>query len=210
MEEAVQFLLRHGYVVLFAFVSAEQLGLPVPSSPVLLAMGSLAASGRYSFAGALVLAWLASVIGDLIWYELGRRRGRAVLRLMCRISHEPESCVRYAEAAFARHGAATLLFAKFVPGLSAAAVPLAGMMRMPLARFVAWTSGGALLWAGTFTGAGYLFHAQVERVAVLAWSLGASATVAILGGAAGLVAWRLLARRRLLRQRARTAAGIES
>lgn len=146
MNETIEFLLRHGYVVLFLFVFAEQIGLPLPAIPVLLAMGALAGAGEMSYGLALGVAVIASVASDLIWYCVGRVRGGSVLNLLCRIALEPDSCVRRTEETFARHGARSLLFAKFVPGLNTAAPPLAGLFRMKLRRFLAFDALGALLY----------------------------------------------------------------
>lgn len=200
MDKAIQFLLWHGYAVLFTLVFAEQIGLPLPATPILLAIGALAASGQFSFVIALLVALLASVLSDLIWYELGRRRGRSVLNIMCRISLEPDSCVRYTENAFARHGARALLFAKFVPGLNTAAPPLAGMLRMPMRRFLMWTSMGGLLWAGGLSGAGYFFHAQLRRIGILAMHLGTLSIVLMVAGFVGYAAWKYLGRDHYIRR----------
>lgn len=200
MEQAFQFLLRHGYAVLFALVLAEQIGLPIPAIPVLLAMGALVGAGRFSLAPALLVAVLAALLADLIWYELGRRRGHSILSLLCRISLEPDSCVRRTEDIFARHGARALIWAKFVPGLSTIAPPLAGMFRMRLGRFLAWDSAGAMLWAGAFTGIGYLFHEQLERVATIALQLGARLLLLLGGGLAAYIGWKYAQRQRFLRE----------
>src|SRR5713101_7854818 len=165
MHHFVDFLLHHGYSVLFAFVLAEQIGLPIPALPMLLAMGALAGAGRLSFAAALALAVAASVSADTIWYWMGRKRGYAVLNLLCRIALEPDSCVRQTENVFSRFGAGSLLFAKFVPGLSTAAPPLAGLFRMPLPRFLLADTAGAAIWVLTFSGVGYIFRAQLEEAA---------------------------------------------
>lgn len=200
IDEAFQFLLRHGYSVLFVFVFVEQLGVPVPALPILLAIGALVGRGEFSLAVALVVAVLAALLSDLIWYELGRRRGLAILNLICRISLEPDSCVRRTEGIFARLGARALLFSKFVPGLSTAAPPLAGVFHMRLSRFLIWDSAGALLWAGAGIAAGYLFRAQLEQIATLALRLG-SWLVLLMGGALGAyIAWKYAHRRRFLRQ----------
>ena len=66
-------------------------------------------------AAVLGLALLAGVISDFIWYQVGRIRGGKVLTLLCRISLEPDSCVRRTETTFAKHGAKSLLIAKFGP-----------------------------------------------------------------------------------------------
>ena len=121
MNELIEFLLRHGYIVLFGFVLFEQVGVPVPTAPVLLAAGALAAHGDLAFSVVLLIGLTASLPGDLVWFYLGRRRGRRVLNMICRISLEPDTCVRWTEDIFARHGNNALLIAKFVPGLNTAA-----------------------------------------------------------------------------------------
>ena len=94
MYHLIQFLLAHGYLVLFGFVLAEQIGLPIPAVPILLAMGALTGRGHFGFVEALLLAAAAATLGDLLWYTLGRRRGYAVVKFLCRLSLEPDSCVR--------------------------------------------------------------------------------------------------------------------
>ena len=131
MEHMIQFLLHHGYSVIFVWVFVEQLGLPVPSAPALLAMGALAGRGEFSFWLTLALATLASLGSDFFWFELGRHRGHNILNQLCRISLEPDSCVRRTQNLFIRYGARSLLVAKFVPGLGAVAAPLAGMFGVP-------------------------------------------------------------------------------
>jgi len=200
MQGTIQFVLRHGYAMVFMVVLIEQAGLPIPSIPVLLAVGALAGSGRLSLALALALAVVAALIADSVWYNLGRRRGHAILRLLCRISLEPDSCVRRTENAFARNGARSLLLAKFVPGLSTAAPPLAGMLRMRPSRFVTWDAAGALLWAGTFAGLGFVFSAQLDRVTAYAQRLGSGLLALLVGGLVAYIAFKYYGRRRFLRE----------
>jgi len=109
----MSFLLRHGYAVLFVVVLVEQAGLPLPSLPVLLAAGALVASGHLNIVAAVLAVAAACLVADLTWFELGRRHGARVLALLCRISLEPDSCVRRTEDAFLRHGARSLVIAKF-------------------------------------------------------------------------------------------------
>ncbi len=200
MAQTIQFLMRHGYALLFAFVLAEQVGLPIPAIPVLLAMGALIGQGRFSFGMALPVAIVAAVLGDLVWYQLGRRRGHAVLNLICRISLEPDSCVRRTEDLFARHGPRALLIAKFIPGLNIAAPPLAGMFRMRLPAFLLWDGGGAFIWAGGFFALGYLFSGQLEALAASVSGLGGWLVVLLGGGLAAYIAWKYIKRQRFLRQ----------
>jgi membrane protein DedA with SNARE-associated domain len=200
VNETIRFLLAHGYTVVFVWVFAEQVGLPIPSMPILMGAGALAGSHQLSFLVTLGLAVAASLLSDLIWYELGRRRGHAILNLICRISLEPDSCVRRTEDTFTRHGARSLLFAKFVPGLGTVAPPLAGMFRMRPSRFILWDFAGAFAWAGAFVGAGYLFSAQLERIGRYAARLGSGLIVLLAGALAAYLAWKYVERRRFIRK----------
>src|SRR5215470_3870785 len=163
MFDLLQFVLKYGYVVIFGTTFAEQIGLPLPALPLLIGMGALSRSGDSSFVLIVATATVASLAADFIWYHLGRLHGRSVLRLICRISLEPDYCVRRTEDAFERLGLWALLPAKFIPGFNAATVPLAGMMKTPLLRFPIYDIAGVVLWGGTYTLLGYLFSKQVER-----------------------------------------------
>ena len=199
MDGAVEFLLRHGYWILFVFVFLEQIGLPMPALPILLAAGALARGGQLDFASIVVVAMVSSLIADGIWYEVGRRRGAGVLRQLCRISLEPDSCVRTTENLFDRFGSAALILAKFVPGFNTAAPPLAGIVGMGRARFVAFDLVGAFVWAAALMGLGFVFHRQVEGLLALFGRLGAPALAAALAGLGVYVALKFLQRRRIMR-----------
>ncbi len=199
MQSVLRFVLLHAYAVLFGVVFAEQVGLPVPAVPYLVAIGALSAQKLVSFKLALLLGMVASVAADLLWYELGRRKGTSVLRLLCRISIEPDSCVRKTEGLFARHGAWSFLYAKFIPGLGTVAPPLAGALRFPLSRFVALDSLGSLLWMGAYTGLGFLFSEQMEAAAHFATSLGAGLSALLVAACALWLIFRVRQRRRVMR-----------
>lgn len=198
MNHDVQFLLRHGYLLLFGWVFAEQLGVPVPSIPILLASGALVALGRFHALPALLLPMLASTIADSVWYQLGRRKGSRVLHFLCRVSIEPDSCVRNTENIFARRGARSLVIAKFVPGLSTAAPPLAGVFHMKLRRFLALDLAGIVLWVGAYFTLGFIFSNQLEDVAAYALRLGVGLLVLLIGALAGWIVWKLYRRRRFI------------
>ena len=175
-----EFILQHGYTVLFVVGLMAQLGAPIPATPLLLAAGALAKEGQLSLAAAIATSVAASALGHLVWYEAGRRRGVAVLRLICRISIEPDSCVRRTEDFFARQGARALVAAPFVPGLGAIAPPLAGMAGMPLARFMLLDSLGAVLWSALFAGLGFL--AGPELIALVQVGLRFGVWLGLAGG----------------------------
>jgi membrane protein DedA with SNARE-associated domain len=200
MTESLQFLLRHGYAVVFAFVLADQIGLPLPALPFLLAAGALAGAGQLDLGLVILTAIAATLLADIVWYEVGRRRGIRVLQLLCRISLEPDSCVRRTEDVFVRYGARSLILAKFLPAINAAAPPLAGIFRMRFARFVVFDALGALIWAGTFIALGWLFSDQLESVARQASELGGWLLALLAGGLAGFIAWKFHVRQRFLRE----------
>jgi membrane protein DedA with SNARE-associated domain len=199
MGGTVSFILQHPYVVLFGAIFAEQLGLPVPAMPFLLGAGALAGMSKLEPASALGLAVLASLLADLAWYEAGRRKGGSILKLLCRISLEPDSCVRQTENTFAKQGARTLLIAKFFPGLNTVAPPMAGMIGMPLYRFLLWDAAGAFIWAGSFFLLGLVFSDQIELVAELAGRLGGRLVLVLLALFAAWLSWKYVQRRRFIR-----------
>ena len=163
MESVGELLEQHGAWVLFGGVLAEQLGLPFPALPLLIAAGVLVGTGHLSWSGALVVALSATLLADVIWFLAGRWRGRPVLTLLCRIALEPDACVRRTEELFRRHGVQSLLVAKFIPGLSTIAPPLAGIVGLGLPLFLLYDALGAVAWAGSGLGFGLLFSGQVEQ-----------------------------------------------
>lgn len=199
MEETLQFLLRHGLVVLFVFVLAEQIGLPLPALPVLLAVGALSRAGQLDLGTTIAVAVAASLVADIVWYEIGRRRGAAVLGFLCRLSLEPDSCVRRTEDVFLRHGATSLIVSKFVPGLNTAAPPLSGMLRMKPWRFLLYDLIGTLLYVTFFIGLGYAFSSQLERVLEWAMGLGGAFGVVVFGPLVLYLAFKYVQRSRALR-----------
>jgi membrane protein DedA with SNARE-associated domain len=200
MHGMLEFILRHGYLVLLAWVFAEQAGLPIPSIPLLLAAGALAGAGKLNFASALLACLLAALAADTIWYELGRTKGIKILQLLCKISLEPDSCVRRTEGLFEKQGARSLLFAKFLPGLNTVATPLAGIFQMRLRKFLFFDTLGSLLWAGTFLGVGYVFTNQIEKVAEQAESLGRGLFVILVAVLAAYILYKFATRQKFLRE----------
>jgi membrane protein DedA with SNARE-associated domain len=162
MEGIVELITRYGVLAVFANVLAEQAGAPLPAVPTLIVAGALAAEGKLSVATVLAAAVLASLLPDMGWYLVGRRLGYRVLRTVCRVSVSPESCVRQTETVFERYGPLSLVVAKFVPGYSTVAPPLAGVLGIRLAPFLVYAAVGALLWAGLPLALGMLFHGAVD------------------------------------------------
>lgn len=154
-------------MLVFVFVLADQAGLPLPSLPVVLAAGALAGAGHLNLLAVFGLSAAGAFLSDTFWYELGRYRGGRVLGFLCRLSLEPDVCVRQTEESFRRHGWRSLLVAKFVPWLNVVASPAAGMMGMSRLRFLFWNGLGAALWAGTLVGVGFFFRDELGRALTL-------------------------------------------
>ena len=199
MHGLLEFLLRHGYLVLLVWVFAEQGGLPIPSIPLLLAAGALAGTGRLNLMTALLCCLVAALAADTIWYRLGKRNGIKVLQLLCRISLEPDSCVRRTEGLFEKQGARSLLFAKFLPGLNTVATPLAGIFHMKFRKFLLFDALGSLLWAGSFLLMGFIFSGEIERIAEHAERLGSGLFVLLIGVLAVYIVYKYIARQNFLR-----------
>jgi membrane protein DedA with SNARE-associated domain len=181
-------------------VFADQLGVPLPAIPALLAIGALAAAGKINTGLTLALIVAACLLADLIWYSLGRRMGARVLRLLCTISLEPDSCVRRTENLFLRYGVRALLVTKFVPGLGAVAPPLAGMVGVGAPRFAVYSALGGLLWGGTWSGLGYLVGDAVKELPYPGQRLGTALAVTVAAGVVGYVLFKWIKRRRFLRK----------
>jgi len=200
LNETLRFLIDHGYTVLFIWIFAEQIGLPLPATPLLLAAGALAGQGELNFALCITVAVMASLASDTIWYQIGRVRGGKVLNFLCRVSLEPDSCVRKTETSFERNGARSLLIAKFVPGLNTMAPPLAGIIGMRLRRFLLFDALGALLYIGSAILIGFIFSDQFEAVAQYAERLGTWLLVVLVGGLAAYIGLKYVQRRRFIRK----------
>ena len=164
MESLLAGLGHYGAWFVGANVLLQQLGLPVPAVPTLVVAGALAAAGKIGGIAVLAAAVAASDVADLVWFVAGRRYGYQVLRLLCRISLSPDTCVRETEGIFERWGFYSLVVSKFVPGFSTVGPPIAGALKMPVGRFVAAAAASALLWAGAALLAGWIFSTQVDFV----------------------------------------------
>lgn len=162
--EFVALITQYGLLLVFLNVLVEQAGVPVPAVPTLVAAGALSGAGRWPLPTVLLVAVLACLLADLAWYAAGRRYGGGVLRMLCRISLSPDSCVKQSELRFVRWRGQVLLVAKFVPGLSTVAPPLVGAMGLRPRAFVLFDGLGSLLWAGAAIGLGYVFAGEVDRV----------------------------------------------
>lgn len=196
----IDIVVTYSYLLLFVWVLVEQLGLPLPSAPVLLAAGALSAQHQISFPFALAVSVAAALTADSTWFFIGRRHGHRVLRTLCKLSLEPTTCVRRTQDSFGRRRGAMLMFAKFVPGLGALAAPVAGQNGMSFAAFLAYDGLGATLWVSALLVCGRFFGDVLRRNPnLLAWVGRFSGALLILGVAAFFIG-RLVRRRMVLKE----------
>jgi membrane protein DedA with SNARE-associated domain/rhodanese-related sulfurtransferase len=198
MPIALALFVKYAYLILFVWVLVEQLGLPVPSIPLLLTAGTLSAAHKVAAMPSLLVVLAACLLSDSLWYLLGRHYGNRVLKLLCRFSLEASTCVTKTEGYFTRRGPVTLLFAKFVPGLSTVAAPIAGQTHMPFERFLLWDLAGSVLWAETYLMAGRFFGDIAKRSAVFFHLLGHFAVLLVFLMVLALFIHRVLKQRRFL------------
>jgi membrane protein DedA with SNARE-associated domain len=199
IRDTIAFVERHGYALLFSWVLAEQSAIPLPSIPLLLAAGALIHTGRLYALPAIACCVIAALIADTMWFHLGRSRGRRILHLLCRVSLEPDSCVRQTENAFLKYGMRSLLVSKFIPGLNAVAAPLAGNSKIPYWGFLLYDGAGALIWSAAYLMLGYVFSEQLETVVAYLSRMGSSLLLLVVGLLALWIGRKVARRRRFIK-----------
>jgi membrane protein DedA with SNARE-associated domain len=198
MSHVLALLMQHGYAVVFGVILLENLGLPLPGLALLVVAGALAGAGQLGVPLIILAGIAGALLGDLVWYALGRWRGRPVLGFLCRLSLNPDTCVGNTERFFLRHGLPTLLVAKFLPGVNTIAPPLMGTLRAGVGRFLAFDTGGAVIFTVTTVGTGYfLGWEMVDRAQAAVSELGVWAGWGFGAFALAYVGWRLAVRLRV-------------
>ncbi|GAB2975416.1 MAG TPA: DedA family protein [Actinotalea caeni] len=176
---------------------------PIPSEAILPGAGFLAYDGRMSFWWALVAATLGSVVGAWVWYglgaALGRRRTRRIFEKMPLVDAEDFD---KAEAFFDRWGGLAVLLGRCVPIVRSFISVPAGIERMSLVVFTAYTTLGSLVWNGIWIGLGFGFGPAIEPV-LEQWS-GVLSKI-VVGVILALLAWFVVARLRRNARRRREA-----
>lgn len=190
----------YGYILLYVWVLVEQLGVPLPATPILMAAGALTAEHELSFAFALVAGLAGSLTADTAWFLIGRKVGHHVLRILCKLSLEPTVCVRKTQNAFGKRREVTLLIAKFVPGLATLAAPVAGESRMTFGAFLLFDGLGAGLWVTALLVVGRLFGDALKRdPSLLDWAGRFSGALIVLA-VIGFIVARLVRRQQFLKK----------
>jgi len=200
MRQLLELLIAHGVLLVFLVTLAARAGVPLPAAPLLVVAGGLAAEGQLSGLASLAVAVLANIGGDAVWFVAGRRQGHRVMKLLCRISLSPDTCVRQSEGLILRWGGSALLAAKFLPGVSVVAAPMAGALGMSWRRFVAYDFVAGLLWSGAFLLLGLMLADQIQQVLDMLASAGFVALAALLLIVAGMLVRRLWRRIRFTRR----------
>lgn len=200
MNSFTQLLLVHGYSFVFFYVFGVGIGIPIPADPLLLIMGALVGDHRYSFVPAFFAALFPAMLADYIWYEIGRYKGSSVLRLICRLAIEPDTCVRSTRTTFTKRGISTLYIAKFLPGMSLISMPMAGVIGMSRRRFLLADFIGCALWIGTYMATGIVFHGYVDSLILQFGLFGKRAGMVVLTAVALFIAYKYLQRWRILRE----------
>jgi membrane protein DedA with SNARE-associated domain len=199
LHEVVGILVKYGYLLIFLWVFAEQIGLPLPAFPLLLSAGALAGQHKISLALVLLTCVVAALIADNFWYKLGQSRGASVLNFLCRMSLEPDSCVQTTRGSLDRRGPQTLLYSKFVPGLNTVAAPIAGMSRVPYSRFLFYDLMGSIIWASSSLMVGFIFSEQVDAILNRSRQVGQFVGIVAVVAIIAWIVWKYVQRRRFLK-----------
>lgn len=184
-------LLRsYGYVVLFALVGLESLGVPLPGETALLAAAAMAAAGHLDIALVIAVAAAGAIVGDAGGYWVGRKGGIAVVRRYGRLVGLSDARLAAVRRYFERHGAKTVFFGRFVALLRTWAALFAGVGEMPYAQFTLYNATGGIVWAGVVGAVGYFFGKNLARleneVGDVSWALFAAIVLVL----AGVWLWR--------------------
>jgi membrane protein DedA with SNARE-associated domain/rhodanese-related sulfurtransferase len=199
-QNLVWLITQYGLAIVAANVFVDQIGLPVPAMPTLILAGAIAATGALGLTSLFTAAVLACIVPDCVWFLVGRRYGMRVLKTLCRISLEPDSCVNQTQSRFERWGINSLVIAKFVPGLAIIAPPLAGAMRIGWPRFLALSALGGAIWVGSGLAAGVLFKTQIQSVLVHLDRIGSITGTVVAAALVAYVLYKWWERRRFYKE----------
>jgi membrane protein DedA with SNARE-associated domain len=200
MGATAEFVIRHGYAVLFFWILAEQGALPIPSIPLLLVCGALVRTGHLMAPPVLLFGVVPCLIADSAWFELGRRRGSKILGFLCKLALEPDSCVRQSESGFARYGVRFLLVSKFIPGMNALAAPMAGSSRVSWRHFLLFDGLGSAFFISSWATVGYLFGDQLEAIGDMVGKTGFRLLLSICVITLGWVGFKYWQRKRFIKK----------
>jgi membrane protein DedA with SNARE-associated domain/rhodanese-related sulfurtransferase len=200
METLIHIIEVYGLWVVFFSVLLDQGGLPTPSYAPMIVTSALAVDAHQPLWPILLVATIATLVADISWFAGGRRFGAQLLRLMCRISLSPDSCVGTTRRIYEKWGAPSLILAKYIPGFAAVSTTLAGQAGTSWRRFIIYDGIGALLWASGAVVLGAVFHEAVEALLETLEDLGHVALLMLVVAIALFVAFKWWQRREFLAQ----------
>jgi membrane protein DedA with SNARE-associated domain len=135
----------------------EGMGVPLPGEVVLLTAAAFAAHGHLEIVGVVIASWVGTLLGGTGGYWIGRTGGVAVLTRYGHWVGLNEERIAWAHEYFERHGAKTVLIARFVAVLRMIAGILAGITRMSFGVFTVANAVGGALWSAAFGALGFVF-----------------------------------------------------
>ena len=209
MDMLLTLLAGHTLLVVFANVFAEELGVPIPAYPTMILAGGIVWMRGDSIALLLAVCVVAALFADVLWYALGQRLGPPIVRRLCRISLEPDSCVASTREQYRRWGPRSLLVAKFITGFATLATAMAGEARTPMRTFLLYDGLGALLWSGVAIAIGVVFHDALADVLARLESLGVIGLLLVVAALAAFLAWKWWQRRRFRQAIAMERIGVD-
>jgi membrane protein DedA with SNARE-associated domain len=192
MTETLAVMARHGYALIFGLLFAEAMGLPLPAAIALVTAGAAVASHTLQGPFVVMAAIVALLLGDSFQFYLGRYAGWALLGFLCRVSINPETCILRSAESFYKRGKATLVIAKFIPGVNTMAAPLAGSMRMQFGQFLRLDAAGALLYTLAYVLLGYVFRDFLAAILRSFHAAGRVMEVVVLGAIAVYGVYRFM------------------
>ena len=190
----------YGLLLIFAVVLLDEIGLPIPSLPALVAAGAVAASGHFPLAAVIGAALAGALVADLLWYWAAWRFGRRILAILCRISLAPDTCVRQTENLFHRVGPWSLVFARYVPAFTNIAVAMAAILRLRIAFFLFLNLVGSFFYYGLAALLGAIFRRAVGDILHTMETFGTISIVALTAAFAIYIVLRWWERATFIRQ----------
>ena len=164
LEFLTHFIERYGYFAVALLVTLEGFGLPLPGETAVVVAAAFAARGSLSIVGVVIATTLGTVLGGSGGYWVGRLGGRGLLVRHGHWIRLDAARLARTEAYFGRHGAKTVFLARFVALLRIFGSLMAGVAHMPFPTFSAVNFAGGLLWAVTFSAAGFVFGKNLSRL----------------------------------------------
>jgi membrane protein DedA with SNARE-associated domain len=185
----------HVYLVVFAGALIDSTGLPFPGRLLLAAAGAQAAAGNVSVLAVIGLGAAGAMITDQAWFWTATRGSAWLLDTYCRLTRRPRGCADDSVEAVAKYRAPSVVLGRFFTMVRVAAWPVAVRNGLTWARFTALDLLGALTWATTWVGLGWIVGDRWQSAAQSATGWLALAGAVFVAGLAAPLALRTWRRR---------------